>query len=581
MLVLRRLYRYIKPHWPAVTVGGIAMVLSTLAGIYPPLVLKYVYDDVITPHRPELLPRAIGLLTLSLLFASLFGAIRTRLMHIVGQRFTTAIRIDAYEHLQKLSLRYFDHHQTGEIMSRVTNDVEAVEDFVVHGTDYLVVNSLKLIGIGLIMYVWLDWRLALATTVPLPILMVSIYFFSRKIRRIYERVRERLADINAKLQDNIAGIRVIKSFTQEQREFENFARESIEYRDERIRAISLWSTFFPAMEFVSSLGLVLVIAVGGVLAMRTPPQVTLGDIIAFLAYVTMFYDPARQLIRANDVFQRAIAAGKRIFEVLDVEPDVQDAPDAVELKDIKGHVVFDHVSFSYQEGEQVLRDVSVVAEPGQTVAIVGRSGAGKTSIINLIPRFYDPDEGRILVDGHDVRTVTQASLRRHIAMVLQETFLFNGTVRENIAYAQPDATDDEIIEAAKAANAHEFIMDLPNEYDTQIGERGVRLSGGQRQRIAIARALLADPKILILDEATSSVDTESELAIQEALMRLMKGRTTFVIAHRLSTIKHADKIIALHDGRIAEEGDHETLRRRDGVYNQMYELQFRLQEETV
>jgi ABC-type multidrug transport system fused ATPase/permease subunit len=579
--VLKRLFHYVRPYWVTVLIGGVAMVLSTVAGLAPPMVLRYLYDDVITARRPDRLFGAIAVLVLALFLASLFGAIRARLMHVLGQRFTTAIRIEVYEHLQKLSLRFFDKHQTGEIMSRVTNDVEAVEDFVVHGTDHLVVNALKLIGIGIIMFAWLDWRLGLAATLPLPPLIVSVWVFNAKVKPIYRRVRERLADINAKLQDNLSGIRVIKSFTQEDREFESFSRESLEYRDERIRAIALWSTFGPAMEFLASLGVVLVSAAGAVLALRPGSTVTLGDLIAFLAYVTTFYDPVRNLFRVNEVFQRAIAAGKRIFEILDTEPDIKDAPDAVELRDARGEVAFEHVTFSYEPGDEVLRDVSVVASPGQKVAIVGRSGAGKTSIVNLIPRFYDPDEGRILVDGHDVRTLTQASLRRHIAMVLQDTFLFNGTVRDNIAYARPDATDEQIVEAAKAANAHDFIMDLPNGYETEIGERGIRLSGGQRQRLSIARALLADPRILILDEATSSVDTESELAIQQALERLMEGRTTFVIAHRLSTVKHADKIIALDDGRVAEEGDHASLLRRGGVYRQMYELQFRAQEETA
>jgi ABC-type multidrug transport system fused ATPase/permease subunit len=376
------------------------------------------------------------------------------------------------------------------------------------------------------------------------------------------------------LQDKLAGIKVVQAFEREEAELRNFRRVSERYYEERVRAIKTWSVFFPALYFISALGGVLVLGFGA--RMVVNDQLTLGTLVAFLSYITSFYEPLRRLTEVDNTFQQAIAAGERIFELLDEEPAIQDAPDALALEEVEGDVRFEHVHFRYADGDNVLHDVTFHIAPGEVVALVGPSGAGKTSIANLICRFYDPDRGRVLVDGHDLREVQIQSLRQQVAVVLQDTFLFNTTVRDNLLCGNPEADEEAVIAAAKAAYAHEFIEQLPEGYDTEIGERGVKLSGGQKQRLALARAILADPRILILDEATSSVDAEAEYLIQQALDEVMRDRTALVIAHRLSTIRNADKIIALEGGRIREVGDHQALLEREGLYHQLYQRQLAL-----
>jgi len=552
------------------------MVLVSASEMLVPLPLRYVIDEVIGHRRLHMLTTAGGVLVAIYAVNALATYRRTYVMHVLGQRFVLDIRTWLYDHLQKLSLTYYDTRQTGEIMSRVSNDVNVLEDLVTHGTDTLVVQSLTLLGVAVLMS-FSAWQLALAVLVPVPVLVVAISVYSKGVRPRYRHTRDRLGEINARLQDNLSGIRVIKAFSREDFEASRFRDESVGYYDAMVRAIRIWSSFFPKVSFLSHLGKVVVIGYGGWLCYTGHFQV--GTVVAFLFWVDLFYRPIGELFRVNDTFQRGVAAADRLFEILDTDPDVQDAPDAIELPPMRGEIALEHVTFRYATGEDVLNDVSLHARPGERLALVGASGAGKTTIINLIPRFYDPLSGRVTVDGYDVRQVTQRSLRQQIAMVLQETFLFSGTCRENIRYGRLDATDQEIEDAARAANAHDFITALPQGYETQIGERGVKLSGGQRQRMAIARAVLADPKILILDEATSSVDTESEILIHEALERLMRGRTTVIIAHRLSTVKNADTIVALDDGRIVEQGDHATLLACSGRYREMYDLQFRLDAE--
>ena len=578
----RRLIDYLEPRkW--VYTGVAANIGLGLIALVPPLIYGRVTDRIILGKELDyqarvslLIVYALALLGLQACSAALsFG--RSYLMHVLGERVILELRKHVYARLQTLSVSFFDNHQTGEIMSRVTNDTEVVEEFVNHAADTLISDAIKLVAMAVIMFVICP-KMAAVALVPLPILFFLAYRFGRRVRGVYRAVRERLAEMNAKVQENLSGIRVIKAFAREDYEYSNFRRDAEDFYDQRVKAVRLWTTFFPTVDMVITVGQLAIWVVGPLMILSG--HASLGTLVIFIWYSNMMYQPVGNLARINDTIQRSLAAAERIFEIIDEEPRIKDSPDAIEMPRIQGRVEFDHVDFRYEDGEEVLKDICIKAEPGQIVALVGRSGAGKTSIVNLIPRFYDPVAGRVLVDGFDVKYVKQDSLRKQIAMVLQDTFLFNGTVRENIRYGKLDATEEEIVEAAKAANAHEFIEVLPCGYETEIGERGVKLSGGQKQRVAIARAILADPRILILDEATSSVDSESEYLIHRAMDRLMEGRTTFVIAHRLSTVKHADQIICLELGRVSEIGDHKSLLERNGTYSQMYEMQFRLDEET-
>jgi len=573
MKVFLRLLRYLKPYWRWVVISIVCLLLLTTLNLLPPLFQKQIIDEVLGKRLLGRLPMLVlGLagvyaLTHFLRFGDLY------LRHVLGERFILDLRVLLYDYLQRLSISFFESQQTGEIMSRITNDVNALENFVTHSVGFLVVDLLRLVGTAIILFV-LDWQLALLTLLPVPVLAVALRLFNTRVRPIYRQIRDRLGDINAELQDSISGIRVIQAFGQEGHELDRFTQRSTRYYEERVRGIRQWSIFFPAIGFVASLGMVIVLGFG--VHRVLSGALTLGGLVAFISYVVSFYEPIHRLVQVDNTVQQAIAAGERVFELLDTVSEIEDEPEAIELPTIRGAIAFEGVSFRYGTGEEVLRGVSFQMQPGQVVALVGPSGAGKTSIANLIPRFYDPVSGQVTVDGHDVKEVKLPSLRRQIAVVLQDTFLFNGTVRDNVVYGQPDASEDEMIAAAKAAYAHEFIVNLPQGYETEIGERGVKLSGGQKQRLALARAILTDPRILILDEATSSVDAEAEYLIQQALEKVLEGRTALVIAHRLSTIRHADKIIALEDGRIVEVGDHRQLLARGGLYSQMYRRQYDL-----
>ena len=573
MQILKRLFGYVTPYWKILVLNAVLLVGRAGVELVPPLFQREIVDEVVGARDLSRLGLLIGLLVGVYALTQLIRVADNYVRHALGERFIFDMRVRLYAYLQRLSLSFFERTSTGELMSRVTNDVNALEQFVTHGTALTGVDLLRLVGAIAVLFV-LHWQLALLVIIPVPLLVVGLRAFNTRVRPVYRRVRHRLGDINAQLQDNLAGMKVIQAFGQEEQALQRFTNESEEYYRARVKGIWYWSTFFPAMSFLASLGTAIVLGAGSVMVVNG--SLSLGTLVAFLAYMSSFYEPINRLTEVDDIFQQAIAAGERIFELLDTAPDIQDAPGVVDLPPIRGEVEFDDVHFDYGTGDEVLHDVEFHMAPGEVVALVGPSGAGKTSVANLLCRFYDPIHGRIKVDGHDLRRVTLASLRRQVAVVLQDTFLFNSTVRDNLLYGKPGASDEEMVAAAKAAYAHEFVEALPQGYDTEVGERGVKLSGGQKQRLALARAILADPRILILDEATSSVDAEAEYLIQQALEAVLKGRTALVIAHRLSTIRNADKIIALEEGRIVEVGDHRELLERGGLYSQLYRRQLEL-----
>jgi ABC-type multidrug transport system fused ATPase/permease subunit len=570
---LKRLFGMLGPYWKALAATSVLILIATGLSLIPPLLQGAVVDEVVGPQDLQRIALLIVALVLVYGGVALADVGDSYIRHTVGERFLFDLRIRLYDHLQRLSLAFYDRTSTGELMSRVSNDVNALEQFITHGVILTVVDGLRLIGASVVLML-LDWRLALVALIPVPFIAFALRRFNRNVRPIYRLVRDRLGDINARLQDELAGMRVIQAFGQETAEVARFTNVSRAYYTERVRAIRNWSTFFPAMSFVAAVGGALVLGFGA--AMVINGEITVGTLVAFMAYVVSFYDPIRRLTEVDNTFQQASAAADRIFELFDERSEVQDAPDAIPLPRAEGAVAFEDVHFRYGKGDEVLRDVTFTLAPGEVAALVGPSGAGKTSIASLLCRFYDPISGRISIDGHDLREVQQRSIRRQVAVVLQDTFLFNATVRENLIFAKPDTTEEQILAATKAAFAHGFIMEMPQGYDTQIGERGVKLSGGQRQRLALARAILADPRILILDEATSSVDAEAEYLIQQALESVMQGRTALVIAHRLSTIRDADVIIALEDGAIREVGSHQELIAAGGLYSQLYQRQLEL-----
>ncbi len=573
MQILKRLFLFLIPYWKTLLISIVLLLGRAGLELAPPLFQRTIVDEIISTRDLARLGVTIGALVIAFGLQQLVNGGDMYIRHALGAKFILDMRVRLYAYLQRLSLSFFECTSTGELMSRVTNDVNALERFVTHGSALTAVDLLRLVGGAIILFA-LDRRLALLVLLPVPVLAVALRYYNTRIRPIYRRARARLGDINARLQDSLSGIQVIQAFGQEARELDRFADESENYYQARVQGYRYWATFFPAMRFVASMGTVIVLGVGAAMTVRG--ELSLGTLVAFLSYITSFYQPINRLTEIDNVFQEAIAAGERIFELLDETLDIEDAPDAIELPPTRGRVVFDDVHFCYGTGDEVLHDVEFEMVPGEVVALVGPSGAGKTSIANLLCRFYDPVHGHITVDGYDLRKIKLASLRGQVAVVLQDTFLFNSTIRKNLLYGKPDATQEELVAAAEAAYAHEFIVELPNGYDTEIGERGVKLSGGQKQRLALARAILADPRILILDEATSSVDAEAEYLIQQALDSVLRGRTALVIAHRLSTIRNADKIIALEEGRIIEVGGHRELMDRGGLYSQLYRRQLEL-----
>lgn len=565
-----------KPLIPILMLGLLCTLVGVFLGQQPPRIVQYTIDNVIGGSHYERLTRVILIYVGIVILGQVIGSVSGYWMNVAGQRLLHTLRMALYDHFQELSLSYFDSQRTGDLAARVTGDVNQLEGMVVNTANSLV-RQVFGVMFALFYMCSYSWRLALLVLIPIPILGISLFIFTRRIRVVYRSIREAMGGLSAKIMENLSGIRVIKAFNRETHERKSVGDTSGRLLSENIKASRMTSIFYPAIQTLTTMGTVMVLGLGAYLVSRD--MLTVGKLTAFLMYVANFYQPVGDFIRTFDSIQRALASGERIFEVLDTRPDIRDPEHPVILSELRGEVEFQHVYFRYATGEEVLHDVSIHARPGQRVALVGQSGAGKSSAINLIPRFYDVTEGCILIDGVDVRNMRQSDLRKRIALVLQDTFLFNGTVRENLLFGRPSATESDVEAAAKVANAHEFIERLEQGYETEIGERGVKLSGGQKQRLAIARAALADPRILILDEATSSVDTESEFLIHQALDRLMTGRTTFIIAHRLSTVRNADTILVIDSGGIAEQGRHDELVEADGQYARMYRQQYWVDQE--
>lgn len=575
MNTYKRLMSYVRPYLPRLLLAVLCIIAAASANLYVPWVIKEVIDKVLADKDIMMLNTiALGIVVVYLLRGVFFYG-QTYLMSYIGQRVIIDIRQAVYRHLQRLSLSYYEKKQTGTIMSYITNDVAALQGALVDSIIELVTELSILTG-SVVMMFYLHWKLSLLTLVTTPLVAYTMSIFGKKLRATSTVMQERAADITSVLQETISAVRVVKSFVREDYEIERFAKENFFNFRAQMKNAQLMALLTPVIEFLAAVGVTGIIWYGGWEVING--NLTAGALIAFLVYAVNLSNPIKRLSRVYANIQRALAAAERVFVVLDTKPEIQDMPGAMELPAIDGEVAFHKITFEYKPGEPVLSNISLEAKVGQMVAIVGPSGAGKTTIANLIPRFYEPTQGYVSIDGIDIKTVTLDSLRKQIGIVPQETVLFNGSVYDNILYGDLDANYDEVISAAKAANAHNFITEMPDGYDTQIGERGSKLSGGQRQRIAIARAILKNPRVLILDEATSALDTESEKLVQEALDKLMIGRTSFVIAHRLSTILRADLILVMERGKIVERGTHAELLAMGGLYSKLHEVQFNKKE---
>jgi ABC-type multidrug transport system fused ATPase/permease subunit len=564
---LATLARLTAPYKARTVLSVFSLLAATATALAPPFLSKYAVDDGIRKHDLQALWWIVGAFLLAGLANWGMSYVQTYLTGWVGERILADLRNKLFGHLQRLSLGFFERNRAGVIISRLTNDVEALDQLVTDGVTTLVQSTLTLGGTAILLFV-LDWRLALATLAVIPFMSIATVIFRARSTRAYRAVRERLGLVTATLAEDIAGMRMVQAFTREQRSIHNFRTVAERYRDSNMQTVVLNGWYFPFVDLLSSVALAVVLGYGGHLYFNG--AVTIGTLFAFMLYVQNFFDPVQQLSQLYNTFLSATAALDKIMDVLDEQPEVVDRPDAKPLPEVQGHVRFEGVRFSYGTGPEVLHGLDLDVPPGTTVALVGHTGAGKSTIAKLLARFYDPTSGRITIDGHDLRDVTQDSLRHQLGIVPQEGFLFAGTVTENIAFGRPDAPPDAVVRAAQAVGAHEFILRLEDGYETQLQERGSRLSLGQRQLVALARALLADPRILILDEATSSVDIGTERKIEQALRLLLAGRTAFIIAHRLSTIRDADLIVVLEHGEIVEQGSHDELLARRGLYTSLY-----------
>jgi ATP-binding cassette subfamily B protein/subfamily B ATP-binding cassette protein MsbA len=569
--LVRRLLDYNRPYLRRLVAAILLMTLAALLSVSGPWIIGQAIDDGIRTGDLRVLRTWAIIYLVAALGEYIFNRQRIAIMAFVGTRVVADIRSDLFRHLHRLSLTFFNRYSVGRLMSRLISDVGVLQDFITWSITGLFRSLFILIGIVLAM-LSLNWKLALITFAVLPLMAVLTNYWRVRVRQAYRATRQRLSLINGYLNESIGGIRVTKSFTRELLNFRYFDDLNHSYLDANIDATQLSAIFFPGVDFIGTIATAIVVGIGGYMVLND--ALTAGTLVAFVLYVERFFDPIRELAQRYNTFQAAMAASERVFELLDTAPDLTDTSDAKLLPEIEGYVDFDRVCFSYKDNEPVLIDVDLHVKPGQRLALVGETGAGKSTIIRLLTRLFDVTEGAVRIDGHDVQEVTKTSLRSQLGIVLQDTFLFGGTIEDNLRYGRLEATKEEVIAAAEAVGADEFIRKLPHGYMTDVGEGGVNLSMGQRQILSFARALLADPRILILDEATSSVDTTTEKQIQGAIEKLMDGRTSFVIAHRLSTIINSDIIIVMDKGRIVEKGSHEELLAKKGRYFHLYSMQW-------
>lgn len=575
MTLYLRILSYIKPYMHRLLFAMVCTIMAAAGNLYIPWIIKDMIDEVWADKNGTMLNWIAASIIAIFIVRGLFWYGQNYLMSYVGQSVIIDIRAAVFKKLQRLSVSFYDKNKTGTIMSYVTNDVNALQSAMVENTIEMITEGFILIG-SVVAMIYLDWRLTLFTVCTFPVVLWFMEFFGKKIRKTGGRIQECTADITSVLQESVASARVIKSFVREDYEVDRFDVENKANFRANMKNAQLMATLTPVVELVAAIGVTMIIWYGGNNVING--TITAGSLVAFLTYAVNISNPIKRLTRVIGNIQKALAAAQRVFMIIDMPEEIAESRDAKQLPEVSGKVEFQNVSFAYNDKGNVITDLSFSVKPGEVIAIVGPSGAGKSTIANLLPRFYDVNKGDIKIDGHSVREVTLDSLREQVGIVPQETMLFNGSVYNNILYGRLDATKEEIEAAAKAANAHDFIMQLTDGYETKLGDRGVNLSGGQRQRIAIARAILKNPRILILDEATSALDTESERVVQEALDRLMVGRTSFVIAHRLSTVKNADKILVLEKGNLVESGTHDELLALDGLYAHLYKIQYRNKE---
>ncbi len=567
---LLRLFTFAAPYKARLLGLGFVTVLVTAASLSEPLIIGYAIDEGLVAGSLRVIYAMVAVYVFVNLATWALSYVQTVGMGWIGQHMILDIRNALFGHLQSLSLQFYSEQKAGWIISRLTNDIENFNTLLNDGVQNLVKNGLTLIGVFIAIF-FVDWRLALATISILPVMVVGTTIFRIQSWKAYRAAREAVAEVAAHLQENVSGMRVVQAFTGEKRSSGRFDERNRSYRRANARATLLSSVYFPGVELLGSVGLGVVLLYGGFRVIDG--EMSVGELVAFVGLLNMFFQPIQQLSQLYSDLQSTLASLEKVFAVLDTESDRADSPDAKDLGALSGDVEFDRVSFAYGK-DVVLDDVSFRIKPGETLAIVGETGAGKSTVVKLLSRFYDPTRGKVSIDGQDLRDVRGSSLRQHMGVVLQDTFLFTGTIKDNIRYGRPDATDEEIITAARTVGANDFIRRFPEGYETQVRERGGRLSVGERQLVAFARALLADPKLLVLDEATSSVDLATEARIEAALDKLLAGRTSIVIAHRLSTVRRADRVLVMGEGRVIEEGTHEELLSRPSAYRRLYESQF-------